>query len=147
MISIFLRREDRGNGLRIDWQHSIEIFHDEVAVFERDLYVAVLEVFAVRIAQYRGKDFVAQFRLQRLPINVEKVRVGRGAPVLKHVLPPRIGAVSDAHVIGHDIENQAHAVGLQLRDQAAELLLAADLGVKLVVVDDVVAVVTARTRL
>ena len=144
---IFSRLEDRGNGLRIDGQHPVEIFHDEAAVFERHLYVALLEIFTVRVPQYRGKDFVPQLRFERLPINVEKVRVSGGAPVLQHVLPPRIRAVSDAHVIGHDIENQAHAVGLQLEHQVPELLLAADLGVKLVVVDDVVAVFTARTRL
>ena len=42
------RREDRGNGLRIDRQHTVEIFHDEAAVFERHLYVALLQVFTVR---------------------------------------------------------------------------------------------------
>ena len=46
----------------------------------------------------------------------------------------------DAHVVGHDVDNQAHAALLQAFREFGELFLRADFGVEAGVVGDVIAV-------
>ena len=76
----------------------------------------------------------------------KKCGVRRRGAVLQHVEPARIVGLEHAHVIGHEVEDQAHAVRAQRGDQRVEIGLAADLGIELVVVHHVVAVRASRPR-
>jgi hypothetical protein len=51
--------------------------------------------------------------------------------------------MGDAHVIGNDIDDQAHIQSLQTLSENRELLLRPDLGIEASVIGDVVAVHTA----
>ncbi len=55
--------------------------------------------------------------------------------------------MADAHVVGHEIEDEAELVLLERRRQPREALFAAEFGIEPVVIDDVVAVRRARPRL
>ena len=48
--------------------------------------------------------------------------------------------MGDAHVVGHDVDHQAHAALLQAFGEFGELFLRADFGIEAGVVGDVVAV-------
>src|SRR5262249_8710935 len=89
----------------------------------------------------------AQLGLGRLPLDVEEARVGRAGAVLEHVQPPRITVAGDAHVIGHDVEDDSHAPAPERLRHAVERRRAADLRIESVVVRDVVAVRAARPAL
>ncbi len=78
------------------------------------------------------------------PVDVEPVRVGAVPAVVQHVPPGRVGLRhGNAHVVGHDVDDQAEPVRAQRLDQPQPRLLAAQLGVDRPVVDDVVAVLGA----
>src|SRR6185437_3785395 len=82
---------------------------------------------------------VAEFGFEGFPINVEEVGISRAASVLQHILPPGIVSVSYAHVVGHSVQNQGHAVSMEFRNQRLKFFFAADLRVEAVVIGDVVA--------
>ncbi len=54
--------------------------------------------------------------------------------------------MADTHMVGYEIEDQADIVFFEGGGQPRESLLAAELGVEPVMVDDVVAMCAARTR-
>jgi len=63
------------------------------------------------------------------------------------VEPEPIARAADTHVIGNEIEDNAHAPRLECGGKRAKILDGADLGVDQGVVDRVVAMRTARLRL
>ena len=73
--------------------------------------------------------------------------MGRGLAPFQDIEPPGIVGTADPHVVRHDVEDEAHAVFVQRRDQRVEIGLAADLRIEPAVVDDVVAVRRAGPRL
>ena len=74
-----------------------------------------------------------------IPVDVEEPRVRRFAAQPEHVPPRRVGRGDrDAHVIGHDVGDQAQARVLERVRQARERFLAAQGGAGLGGVDDVV---------
>ena len=78
---------------------------------------------------------------------MSKNRAGAGAgSVFEHVAPPRVGRGPDPHVIGDEIHDVLQPVLAQRVGERRVGLAAADLGVQLVVVADVVAVRAARLR-
>jgi hypothetical protein len=79
-------------------------------------------------------------RLERLPVDVEDLRVARAGAVLEHVLPPPVPRARDAHVIGDDVEQVAHPMRAEGVDEAAVVLIGADLRVERRRVGDVIAV-------
>ena len=50
-------------------------------------------------------------------------------------------------MVGDRVEEETHAARLEFRDQAPEFFFGSDLGIKLVVIDDVVSVLAAGARL
>ena len=123
--------------LRIERKAMIEVAHASVAL---ELDLALLERFAVMPAEHRKQQLAAR------PVDVEEAREGRSASVLEHVLPPGIVGAEHAHVVGHHVEHQAHAVALHRVDELCELSLGADFRIHAVVVDHVVAVRAPRAR-
>ena len=93
-----------------------------------------------RLAQDRQQDLVAG-----QPVDVEEAGISAGAAMAQHVGPPGIGGVG-RHVIGHDVDDQAEARGGELGRQRAQRRLAAQFGIDLGRIDDVVAVHRARPR-
>ncbi len=139
--------KDRWNRLRIHGQHFVKVLDDEAAIPKHNSYVPPLQILSVRTAQDWNEDFILQYGIEGLPIDIEEIGVSRSASILQNILPPWIGSVPDSHVIGHNVHYQPHAALLQFRHKATELLLGADLGVQLVVVNNVVSVLTSGTRL
>ena len=118
--------------------------HGEGAVGVLQPQLPALQHDAVVITEHREQDLAAQLLLQWSPVDVEVIGVGRGAPVLEHVLPPGVGAAGDAHVVRHHVDEHPHAALAQPRRQGLQILVGADLWVEMSVVGDVVAVGAAR---
>ena len=111
-----------------------------------DLELLVLEHAAVLFSQHGQQHLLVQLGLRRVPVDVEERGVGRAAPVLEHVVPPVVVRAGDAHVVGDDVHDEAHAALLQRRRQRVQVAVRADLGVQARMVDDVVAVHAAGPR-
>ena len=81
-----------------------------------------------------------------MPVDVEPAGEAAGAAPCQHVEPEAIGGAADAHVVRHDVEDQAEAVRAEGGRHGAEVGLAAELGVEAGRVGDVVAVGAAGAR-
>ncbi len=84
--------------------------------------------------------------LERLPLDIKEGGVFRSAPVLEHVLPPQ-GVIANAHVVGHDIEEQAHLCFAERCGKLMEASFAAEFRIQAVVADDVVTVLASSASL
>src|SRR5262249_39929910 len=93
------------------------------------------------------QDFVVEFGLQGLPVNIEEFGEFGGASIGQHVPPPGIGAGIECHVVGNDVENLPQAVTLELMHKRLQIGVGADFGIQRVVVSDVVTVHAAGTGL
>ena len=108
--------------------------------------LAALEHHAVGLAEHGHQQLAVQLVAQAFPIDVEEARVHRCMAVLQHVLPPGVVGAEHADVIRDDVEHLSHAVLPQRGAQPVEIGTAADLGIKRVVIDDIVAVQAPRAR-
>jgi len=142
------RLEHRGEAARVDRKMVFVIAQHEGAGrgLEADLQVARSEHVAVVVTEHRQQHLALQRLVERIPVDVEVERVGRGRAVLQHVAPPRVVATEHAHVVGHHVEDLAHAVRLQSCAETCVARWPAELGVDLVVRDNVVAVCAAGPR-
>ena len=113
---------------------------------EAQFNLAAFEHRPVLVAEHRQQHAAFQILAERIPIDVEITRIGRGLAPFENIEPPRIVGTPDRHMVGHDVEDEAHAMLLQRRDKRGEFRLAADLRVEPVVIDDVVAVRRSRPR-
>jgi hypothetical protein len=102
---------------------------------------------AIMRAEDRQQHLGAKLTALRRPVDVEEVGVERALARLEHVEPPVIVGLADAHVVGHEIEHEAHAARPQRIGEAHEIVPGADLGVDRIVIGDVVTVLAARPRL
>jgi hypothetical protein len=98
------------------------------------------------ITEHRHDDLAGVRRVDRPPLDVEIPGVGGRLAVLEDVHPPGVVGAHDAHVIRHHVQDLAHAVRPERRDEAVEVVAVADLRVERGVVDDVVAVPAAGAR-
>ena len=101
-------------GARVDRQIGLPVAQKERAILVAQHQLAVLQHAAVLLAQDRQQHLVLQLGLQRVPVDVEERREARAGAVFEHIHPPAIGALADAHMIRHHIENLAHAARVQL---------------------------------
>ena len=139
--------EHRGVGVRRDRQRLIEVADEERAVAVGELQLLALEHLAVLAAEDRDQDLVGELILHRVPLDVEEAGEARARAVLEDVEPPRVGRPGDAHMVGHEVHDVAHAAGLQRRDPGPVVLVRADLRVEARGIGDVVAVRAAGHRL
>ncbi len=115
-----------------------------VVVFQLQLagrgYAQLERAFGQRLRvgaiQHRQPELAVVARAA--PVDVEPVGMLAAAAVLEHVPPPRIGRMG-GHVVGHDVQQQAHVVRAHRRVQRHQPLLAAQLGIDAGRVGDVVA--------
>ena len=84
---------------------------------------------------------------QLIPVHVECSGMGRGGTPFEHVQPPWIVREVDADMVGYEIEDQAEVVFSKRVAQADEPVLATEVGIELVMIDDVVAMGASRPRL
>ena len=101
--------------------------------------LAAGEHLAIRIAQERRQHAATLRGVGRIPIDVEELGIRAGTAPLQHVQPPGVVGPAHAHVVGHDIEHEAHAVLPQGLDQPAQRVLATQLRIEAVMVHDIVA--------
>ena len=132
--------EDAREGARSQGQHRVVVPHAEAALVEHQPQLPGVEHRAVLIAQDRQQHLAGQLGLDRIPFDVEMNRRGRRRSLLQHVEPARVAIARDAHVVGHQVDQQAEPALPQRRGQATEGRLASQLGPQPVVVVDVVAV-------
>ncbi len=123
---------------RPDREHVVEVAQPRLAVVLLDRDLAVVHALTDAPAQNRHQDGA----LLRGPVHVEPVRVRRGGPVLEDRPQRRveIGGRRHGHVVGHDVDHDAHPAARRLTGQVVERGRAAEVVAEAVVVDDVVAV-------
>jgi hypothetical protein len=115
------------------------VAHDEAAALAHQGELARFEHATVVVAENGHEHGVAQLRLGRLPVDVEVGRVAARGAVLEHVPPPRVVASRDRHVVGDHVDDLSEPVCTERGDQPGMRVGAAQLGVQVGVVDDVVA--------
>ena len=135
-------------GARCQRQHEVVVARraESVVVARRGCHLdlAAAEHLVERPAAHRQHDALGAV----LPVDVERGRARRAAPVGEHVRPPRVlGRVGDALMVRHDVDEDAETGVPCRRDETRQPVGAAAVGVHARGVDDVVAVVGAGRRL
>ncbi len=110
-----------------------------IARIETQADLALLQDGAIGLAEHRQQHLADEIGPAGTPVDVEEFRIGREPAPLQHVEPPGIVVADDAHVIRNEIEHQTQAAMLQPVGERVQLFDRADLGIDLIVVDDVVA--------
>src|SRR6516225_3024645 len=108
---------------------------------------AILEDHAILIAEYREQHAALEVDPTSTPVDIEIGGEWRFLTPFEHIQPPGVVISTHAHMVRHEIEDQAHTMPMQRVDQCLEIRLAADLWVELVVVDDVIAMRRTGARL
>src|SRR5260370_41507322 len=105
---------------------------------KRDAQFAPIEDELVLVAENGNQRFALQFVFERIPVNIEELRIARRFPILQNIKPPGIVTSHDSHVVGNDVENLSHAVLMQGRNEFVVLFETADFRIQLMVVNDVI---------
>ena len=114
------------------------------ALVARQLQLTLLERIAIAPAE-EGQHQLA-VGAEALPVDVEGHGMGRELPPFDHREPPRIVGAADAHMVGHDVEDQAETFLLQRLREPKKAFFPAEFRIDPHVVDDVVAMGRARPR-
>ena len=120
----------------------IEVGDLEVPVEQPELQLAALQDRPVAVAEDGDQHLVLELLLDRVPFDVEEARRPGGRAVLQQVHPQRV-AGPDPHVVRDDVEDVSKRLVARGRAHRGVVLGRAELGVQLLVVEDVVAVVRA----
>ena len=112
----------------------------QLAGVECERQFPAFEHFAVAVLENWEQNPAFQLRRNRIPVDVEEIRERRRLPMLEHVAPPRVGRRIEPHMVGDEVEDQAHPALAQLRCQRIEVLVRPKFLVERVVVADVVTV-------
>src|SRR5271166_1222995 len=140
--------EDNRIAARRDRETMLEIPRTEVPRLgiKAENNLSFLKDEPIVIGQYRQQDPVLEIWADAVPIDVEISGKRRLSAPFENIAPPAVVA-ADAHMVWDKIEDQPHAVRMQRVEKRAEVGLRADFRIEPVVIDDVVAVRRARTRL
>lgn len=117
--------------------------HEAMRGLVGDGEVAAAQGLAVAFAEHRQKDAIAGFGPGRVPVDVEPGGMARGLSVAEHVGPPGV-ADGSSHVIGHDVDEQADAMGAGGGGERAKVGEGAEARVETGGIGDVVAMGAAR---
>jgi len=93
------------------------------------------------------QNLVSQPLLGRVPLDIEIRRVAAGCAVLQSVPPPHVVIPRDGHVVGHDVQQLAQAAAAKFLREPFEPGFTAQLAVHSGIVDHVVSVRAAGSRL
>src|SRR6516162_197098 len=133
-------------GSRIEREHPVIVSKPKSAFLELQMKLAAFKYAAVLISENWEKHFILKLFLQRVPINVKERGKPRAWAILEDIHPPLILGIDDAHMIRYKIGHLAERELLQLGDHRIELFTASYRGIQFVVIADVVAMMTVRTR-
>ncbi len=111
-----------------------------------DLNHALHQGLSIGFLQNRQEHPVAHETGQRTPVDVEEARRGTRWSITKDLSPERVALGIGSHVVGDDIEDDAHLVGAQGIRESLPCSLTAQLSIDTAVIDDVVAMRAARSR-
>src|SRR5262249_30479198 len=139
--------EDAGVSAGRHGQPRLVVAEGEGPVGELQADLARLKHPAVLVFQERQENPVLQARIDRAPVDVEEGGEGRSGAVFQDVHPPDVARVADAHVVGHRVEDQAHAALAEGGGEGVKVVRAAQLKIETAVVADVVAVTAAGAGL
>ena len=117
---------------------AVKLMPPELGV-EVEAEAAFVEGKTVGLGQYGDQ------KLRRRPVDVEIARMRARRAPFENVAPPGIEGAC-AHVIGHEVQDDADASGAERLDHGAKTILAAERGLDLVIAGDVVAVGRAGQR-
>jgi hypothetical protein len=76
----------------------VSILQQECPILVDELHVLIFEDCTVLIAENRQQDFVFEFALDRMPLDVERRGVPRAGAVFQYIAPPPVQRLADAHV-------------------------------------------------
>ena len=82
---------------------------------EHDL--AILEDHAILIAEHREKHAALEVGPTSIPVDVEIGGEWRILTPFEHIQPPGVVISTHAHMVRHEIEDQAHTMRMQRVDQ------------------------------
>ena len=97
-----------------------------------------LEHEAVLIVENRHEHLRPPRSIGIAPIYIKEICERRSGAALQYVLPPLIRSAPNAHVIGHNIQHHAHALGSHRARKIFEGRPATQFGVDAMIVVDVV---------
>jgi hypothetical protein len=106
--------------------------------------IAAPQNFTVGTAEKGNEHFTG--RCRRVEINVKEIGETAVLSVFQQVQPKRIVFAADRHVIGHDIDDEAEARSVQRIYQRGQTFFAAEFGIDVAEIDDVIAVHRASPR-
>ncbi len=150
VVGLQLLQRERENLVvraRVDGQAVRVVVQVKTARLETDGEFALFEHAPVLVAEDGQEHLVVQLTLERVPVDVETLGGAGAGAVFEHIHPPAVGRLGDAHVVGHEIGHEAHAVFLEFGAHRVELLRGTHFRVEVVVIDDVVAVRAAGAGL
>ncbi len=87
--------------------------------------LARLQHRAVMVAEEGDQQSALQVLAVGRPVDVEPAGEGRGGPPFQHAQPSGVARAADAHVVGHEVEDQLQALGVEGGAHPPEARLAA----------------------
>ena len=148
--------DDRGRGVVIMCKHCRAVLgadrqpvlaigpHRKAFVVGAQLQVTGGQRLGIAGAQKGHEHLAGHVGAGRVPVNIEPVRVLAARPMAQHVQPQPVLVAANAHVVGHDIEDDAHVPLLQRPCERAELIQGAQFRVEHCMIHNVIAVGAAR---
>src|SRR5207248_6789944 len=98
---------------RCEREERLEILKEEPAFGKHELEVTVFEGFGKWPPEDGEQDLAVETAGRRMPVDIEVGGVGRLRSMLEHIHPPGIFAAR-GHMVGHNVQHQAHSSILQL---------------------------------
>ena len=138
-------RKDARHGRRIERETVIEIPESRHSALEIERDLVPLQDPGAQVSEDGNQHPTPKLALGGPPVDVEPPREGRGRPVSQDILPRGV-LRRGGHVVGDDIEHDAHAPCGEIPVQRLEVGLGAQLGIERVRIDDIVAVGAAPPR-
>ena len=140
--------EQQGHAARRHRQAAVPVAQEKAArlalLVPGQLQLAALQHPPVLVAE-RGQQHLAFERpFERMPGNIEKVRVAAALAVAQHVFPVRIVPALNAHVVGHEVHDDAQPQLPCRRRKAPQPRQPPEFGIDACVVGHVVTVGAAR---
>jgi hypothetical protein len=115
------------------------VSNPETTLLEIETKLAVLEDLSELVAEHWEQNFACQFRVKGIPVDIEESSKGRAAAILENVHPPAVACLTDAHMIGNDIEQMAHFSIAKFGGEPGMIVFTAEVGIEAVVIGNVIA--------
>lgn len=101
-------RKDQRIGARGDRESAVRGFEMKIPFIADEFELARFKDLAELISKYRKEDLVGEIGFEWHPVDVEVTGVRGTGAVFENIVPPEVFTSGNAHVVGDDIENEAH---------------------------------------